>query len=121
LTISGTVIDAAGNPVAPNPQWASVVGRFTFYNDSAYDGGDPAADSADDNAIAQNPDGSPKAALLPGHNATFANYTSYTNGLNGINGVNGNGTNGTNQPFGQNGAGFGQGTMGQGTPVGGLR
>ncbi|HST10149.1 MAG TPA: hypothetical protein VLL05_07215 [Terriglobales bacterium] len=43
------------------------------------------------------------------------------NGLNGINGMNGNGTNGTNQPFGQNGAGFGQGTMGQGTPMGGRR
>jgi hypothetical protein len=43
------------------------------------------------------------------------------NGLNGINGINGNGTNGTNQPFGQNGAGFGQGTMGQGTPQGGRR
>jgi hypothetical protein len=43
------------------------------------------------------------------------------NGLNGINGLNGNGTNGTNQPFGQNGAGFGQGTMGQGTPIGGRR
>jgi hypothetical protein len=41
------------------------------------------------------------------------------NGLNGLNGV--NGVNGTNQPFGQNGAGFGQGTMGQGMPGGGRR
>jgi hypothetical protein len=41
------------------------------------------------------------------------------NGLNGLNGI--NGVNGTNQPFGQNGAGFGQGTMGQGMPVGGRR
>ncbi len=41
---------------------------------------------------------------------------------NGINGINGsNGMNGANQPFGQNGAGFGQGTMGQGMPVGGRR
>jgi len=44
------------------------------------------------------------------------------NGLNGFNGVNGiNGVNGNNSPFGQNGAGFGQGTMGQGMPVGGRR
>jgi len=43
------------------------------------------------------------------------------NSLNGINGLSGNGVNGANQPFGQNGAGFGQGTMGQGTPLGGRR
>jgi type II secretory pathway pseudopilin PulG len=44
------------------------------------------------------------------------------NGMNGFNGVNGiNGVNGNNSPFGQNGAGFGQGTMGQGMPVGGRR
>jgi hypothetical protein len=41
------------------------------------------------------------------------------NGMNGLNGV--NGVNGANQPFGQNGSGFGQGTMGQGMPMGGRR
>ncbi len=44
------------------------------------------------------------------------------NGLNGINGPNGiNGLNGANQASGQNGTGFGQGTMGQATPLGGRR
>jgi hypothetical protein len=60
----------------------------------------------------------PSQALI---NQQLQGMQNGTNGLNGINGVNGNGTNGTNQPFGQNGAGFGQGTMGQGTPVGGRR
>jgi hypothetical protein len=58
---------------------AAVVNRRVFYNDSAFDGNDPAANAADDNAIA--PD---KQALLPGGAATFANYTSYSKGINGI-------------------------------------
>jgi len=57
----------------------AVVGRHVFYNNSAFDGNDPAANAADDNAIA--PD---KMPLLPGGTATFANYTSYVRGLNGI-------------------------------------
>jgi len=56
-----------------------VVGRYVFYNDSAFDGNDPAANSADDAAVA-----SDKHALLPGGTATFANYTSYARGVNGI-------------------------------------
>jgi hypothetical protein len=58
---------------------ASVAGRHVFYNNSAFDGDDPAANAADDAAIA--PD---KTALLPGQTAGFANYTSFSKGLNGI-------------------------------------
>lgn len=56
-----------------------VVGRHVFYNQSAFDGNDPAANAADDDAIA--PD---KTALMPGARATFSHYTSYPRGLNGI-------------------------------------
>ena len=58
---------------------ASVVGRRVFYNNSAYDGNDPAANAADDGAVA--PD---KQALLPGQTATFASYASYSKGINGL-------------------------------------
>jgi len=56
-----------------------VVGRYVFYNRSAFDGNDPASTAADDAAIAAD-----KAALLPGQTAAFANYTSYSRGINGI-------------------------------------
>jgi len=58
---------------------ARVVGRYVFYNNSAFDGNDPAANAADDAAIATD-----KQALLPGQTATFANYTSYWRGINGV-------------------------------------
>jgi hypothetical protein len=58
---------------------ANVTGRYIFYNNSAWDGDDPAANAADDGAIA--PD---KTALLPGQTATFDNYTSYSRGINGL-------------------------------------
>ena len=58
---------------------ANVTGRYVFYNDSAFDSYDAAANANDDNAIA--PD---KQALLPGQTATFANYTSYDKGIYGI-------------------------------------
>ena len=58
---------------------ALIAARHIFYNNSSWDGGDPAANSGDDSAIA--PD---KTALLPGQTATFANYTSYNQGVNGI-------------------------------------
>ena len=45
----------------------------------SFDGNDPAANAADDAAIATD-----KTALLPGQTATFANYTSYSRGINGI-------------------------------------
>jgi hypothetical protein len=58
---------------------ANVVGRRVFYNNSFFDGADPAANAGDDDAIA--PD---KSALLPGQAATFSNYTSYNKGINGV-------------------------------------
>ena len=59
---------------------AAVVGRYVFYNDSALDGRDRAANALDDLAIATD-----KTALLPGQGpATFANYTSYSRGINGV-------------------------------------
>ncbi|MBN2474999.1 MAG: lamin tail domain-containing protein [Pirellulales bacterium] len=57
----------------------AVVGRYVFYNQSAFDGYDGSANAADDSAIP-----SDKAALLPGQTATFANYTSYSRGINGL-------------------------------------
>ena len=56
-----------------------VMDRHIFYNNSSFDGNDPAANAADTLAIA--PD---KEALSPGEHATFANYTSYSKGINGI-------------------------------------
>ncbi len=58
---------------------AEVVGRYVFYNNSAFDGDDPAPGADDDAAVA--PD---KIPLLPGQAAGFANYTSFSNGINGI-------------------------------------
>jgi hypothetical protein len=58
---------------------ASVIDRHIFYNGSAWDGSDTAANALDDAAIATD-----KTALLPGETAAFANYTSYTRGINGI-------------------------------------
>ena len=55
------------------------VGRYAFYNNSAFDGNDPSANASDDAAIATD-----KSALLPGETATFDNYTSYSRGINGI-------------------------------------
>ena len=56
-----------------------MVGRYVFYNNSAFDGRNPAANSSDDNAIATD-----KHALLPEQTASFVNYTNYSKGLNGI-------------------------------------
>jgi aryl-phospho-beta-D-glucosidase BglC (GH1 family) len=74
---SGTAVNAA--TFTNVSVQSSVVGRYVFYNNSVYDGNDPTATAADDNAIA--PD---KSALLPGQTATFANYTNYARGLNGM-------------------------------------
>ena len=71
------VKDLAGGSQATSP--ASVVGRYVFYNHSAYDGNDPSASAADDGAIAST------QPLQPGSGpATSANYTSYSRGINGI-------------------------------------
>jgi hypothetical protein len=56
-----------------------VVGRFVFYNGSAWDGNDGSANANDDNAIATD-----KVPLFDGSTATFANYTTYSRGINGI-------------------------------------
>ncbi|MDP7289492.1 MAG: DUF1566 domain-containing protein, partial [Phycisphaerae bacterium] len=58
---------------------AQVVGRHVFYNNSEWDGNDPASGPADDNAI----DAS-KQALLPSQSPAPANYASYSRGVNGI-------------------------------------
>jgi hypothetical protein len=63
----------------PAPVASRVLGRYTFYNHSAFDGRDAAANSRDDAAIA-----SDKQALLPGQSASFANVTSYSRGINGV-------------------------------------
>ena len=61
------------------PVDTAVVGRYLFYNQSAYDGDNASANAADDNAIA--PD---KVALLPGETATYQNISNYSRGINGI-------------------------------------
>ena len=56
-----------------------VAGRHVFYNNSAFDGRDPAANAADDAAIA--PD---KHALVGPEPVTFGNVSSYVRGVNGV-------------------------------------
>jgi hypothetical protein len=56
-----------------------IAGRYIFYNNSVFDGNNPAANSADDHAMATD-----KQALLPGVPVSFVNYTSYSRGINGI-------------------------------------
>jgi len=77
------IVWTAGEPTPGSVPWAAaiprVVGRHLFYNNSTFDGNDPAAGAADDAAIAVD-----KQALLPGEVATFANYTSYGPGINGV-------------------------------------
>ena len=58
---------------------ASVVAHKIFYNNSAWDGNNTAANVLDDNAIA--PD---KSVLTAGHAPGFANFSSYSKGINGI-------------------------------------
>jgi len=67
---------------------ADVVARHVFYNDSYFDDG-PAANAADDGALALTPAEAShpelgKTPLLPGQSATFQNVTSYDKGINGI-------------------------------------
>ena len=76
--------DAAGNALAGDAieEWhrdAVVTNREIFYNNSAFDGNNPAASAADDNAIATD-----KEALRPGERGSFQNYTSYNRGINGV-------------------------------------
>ena len=92
-TDTGTIVvraTQAGNAyyhAAPDTNWyisvtngpTLVAGRWIFYNHSAWDGNNAAANIADDAAIATD-----KSALLPGAVAAFASYTSYSRGINGI-------------------------------------
>jgi L-ascorbate metabolism protein UlaG (beta-lactamase superfamily) len=57
----------------------TLLGAHLIYNNSSFDGRDPAVSPSDDAAIA--PD---KTWLLPGQTATFANYTSYEKGINAL-------------------------------------
>ncbi len=56
-----------------------VTGRWAFYNNSAHDGREPAANPQDDDAIAVD-----KTPLFDGQTASLANYTNYASGINGI-------------------------------------
>jgi Tol biopolymer transport system component len=58
---------------------SQIVGRRMFYNNSVWDGSDPAAGVSDDGAIAAD-----KIALLPGGAASPANCSNYSRGINGI-------------------------------------
>lgn len=77
LSATGTFAIEVQAP--PETTYASVVGRSLFYNGSHFDQGDPAANSADDGAMATD-----KQPLLPGQTSTFVNYTSYVQGINGL-------------------------------------
>jgi len=69
--------------VTPAATIAQVVGRYIFYNNSAYDATDDDAAIAPDPATAGDP-GLGKEALMPGGTAGFQNYTGYSRGINGI-------------------------------------
>ena len=56
-----------------------IVGRFTFYNNSDFDGDNASANADDVLAIATD-----KQPLLSGQTASFENYTSFSKGLNGV-------------------------------------
>ena len=71
------VVDRSFTVTAPVA--AAVVARKIFYNRSAWDGNNVAANASDDAAIATD-----KAVLLPGQKAGLANYTSYSRGINGL-------------------------------------
>ncbi|HZL37785.1 MAG TPA: hypothetical protein VFC78_20880 [Tepidisphaeraceae bacterium] len=68
-----------GLNVANTPTTPTVLSRHVFYNNSSFDGNNPAANAADAGAIAWD-----KSPLLPGQTASFANYTSYSKGINGV-------------------------------------
>ena len=70
----GEVIDQFILTAAPP---SNVVGRHVFYNNSSWDDSQKGLD--DNDAVA--PD---KYALLPGNQASFANYTNYVHGINGL-------------------------------------
>jgi hypothetical protein len=62
-----------------DPLPATIVARQLFYNDSVLDGNDPAANAADDNAIA-----SDKFPLLSGQSNSIGSVSGYSLGINGL-------------------------------------
>ena len=81
--ISGANATAYSNTVQDT---TTVANEYLFYyGSSAFDGGATSPSSADQNAIAENSNGTDKTALLPnGTTATFANISNYADGINGI-------------------------------------
>ena len=81
IPVNATISDASGQGTITNDDLATgqIDDRHIFYNGSALDGGNLAADEADDAAIAADKD-----PLFLGEDATFANYTSYLGGITGI-------------------------------------
>jgi uncharacterized delta-60 repeat protein len=57
----------------------AVVGRWLFYDNSAYDGHAPGPNRGDNDAVATD-----KRPLLPGGAAGFANVSGYSRGINGV-------------------------------------
>ena len=82
---AGVVMDVKGNALVTPGTFeftvtpAEVVARHVFYNNSGYDGRDPAANAADDAAIAPN-----KTMLRPGQVPGFPNVTTFPGGVNGV-------------------------------------
>ena len=72
-------VDLTNSTGSPNGAGGQVVARQLFYNGSAFDGNDLAANAADDGAIA-----SDKTALLPGNTSSCANCSSFSRGVNGV-------------------------------------
>ncbi|MGD9724313.1 MAG: IPT/TIG domain-containing protein [Pirellulales bacterium] len=71
---------AAGAPTFTFGSGGAVVRRHLFYNQSGYDGDNPAINAADDAAIA-----AAKSAYLPGAGlAGFESVSSYARGINGL-------------------------------------
>ena len=78
LTVIANGIPSAEVPFQPAP--SNVVDRKMFYNNSFFDGNNPAANAADDEAIAVD-----KVVYQAGSGtAGFNNYSSYPAGINGI-------------------------------------
>jgi hypothetical protein len=85
VTIASGDLNGGSLPLTTVPgsvdiETPSVAGEFVFYNNSKFDGNNPAANPTSDFAAVA----TDKTPLLPGGTAAFGNYTSYSHGLNGI-------------------------------------
>jgi glucose/arabinose dehydrogenase len=81
VVVSNSSASVTSDPatLTVRPVIPTVVGQYVFYNDSRFDGRDPAATEADDAAIATD-----KKPLLWGQAASFENMTGYSRGINGV-------------------------------------